>query len=155
MNTGIPGPNDQATFLSYNSSDRKAVLDIQAALRVKEITTFLDRDSLRPGTQWFDALEKAIDSARAVVVFVGPSGLGVWQKREMVLALDKQARMEKSQIDFFVIPVLLPGSDLSQAPGFLMLNSWIDFRNGLTDTTVLEVLVRAIGGDTALTNGPR
>src|SRR5437868_1627122 len=78
-------------FLSYNSRDRGEVEAVRRGLEHCGVTTFLDRANLAPGLPWADALQAEIRRARAVLVFLGPAGLGVWQKREMVLALDRQA----------------------------------------------------------------
>jgi hypothetical protein len=64
--------------------------------------------------------------------------LGGWQRREMWFALDRQVREEKQGHAFPVIPVLLPGADLT--PAFLFLNTWIDLRGGLEAVVTAEAL---------------
>lgn len=135
-------------FLSYNSRDRETVLRLRQLLRERQLSTFLDRDNLTPGQPWFDELQSAIGRVRAVAVFVGET-LGPWQKREMTLALDHQAREEKLGRRFPVIPVVLPKADLDQAPGFLLLNTFIDLRGGVDNPSALEAIVRAARGETA------
>ena len=108
------------------------------------MTTFLDQASLVAGLPWPQALEEALRRARAVAVFIGPHGLGLWQKREMYFALDRQAQEEKAGRTFPVIPVLLPDADIT--PGFLFLNTWVDLRPNLTDGDALDALVQAVGG---------
>jgi hypothetical protein len=137
---------DGGVFLSYSSGDRALILEIQSFLQGRQIATFLDRNDLLPGRQWIDALQTAIDRASAVVVFVGSDGLGVWQKREVALALDRQAGLEKTRLELPVVPVLLPGAELEDAPGILRLNTWIDLRRGLGDAEALDGLVRAVTG---------
>jgi tetratricopeptide (TPR) repeat protein len=137
----------KTVFLSYNSSDREPVSGIRDFLRGRRIATFLDRDNLLPGRLWFDGLQGAIERAGAFIIFIGPSGQGVWQKREMVFALDRQARLEKSKQELLVIPILLPGADLDQAPSFLLLNGWIDLRQGANNPASLDALARAVAGD--------
>lgn len=126
-----------ALFLSYNSSDRSLVVAVQKLLAARGITTFLDRDQLVPGLPWPTALEEGLRGVRAVAVFIGRE-LGGWQTREMYFALDRQASEEKQGRSFPVIPVLLPGADLT--PGFLFLNTWIDLRSSLDLVTVAEPL---------------
>jgi len=131
-------------FLSYNTADRTSVVTIQRLLEARGITTFLDRDRLMPGLPWPEALEQALRDARAVAVFIGRE-LGGWQKREMWFALDRQVRMEKQGCTFPVIPVLLPGAELT--PCFLFLSTWIDLRggpDGLVAAEALDALDRAI-----------
>lgn len=136
-------------FLSYNSLDRRAVQGVQQQLRSRNISTFFDRDHLHPGMPWFDALQEAIGKACAVAVFIGKDGLGTWQKREMELALDRQAREEKIGAKFPVIPVVLQGVDLEKASGFLLLNTWIDLRSGIDDTSAIEAMARVVLGERA------
>ena len=141
------GQSPPDLFLSYNGTDRQAVAQIEQALRQRQVLTFFDQNNLRRGMFWFDALQKAINDVRAVAVFIGKDGLGRWQKREMALALDKQAREEKQGSDFPVIPVVLPQADVNLAPGFLLLNTWVDFRRGLDDPAALEDLARVVRGE--------
>src|SRR3954463_8598697 len=96
-------------FLSYNSKDLAAVQGVQTLLRSRGLSVFLDRESLIVGYNWFDALQQALGQVCAVAVFLGPNGLGRWQRRELVLALDRQTRGEASGSTFPVIPILLPG----------------------------------------------
>ncbi len=124
-------------FLSYNRTDGQAVVDVQKLLEARSITTFLDRNKLVPGLSWPQALEEGLRRVRGVAVFIGRE-LGGWQKREMWVALDRQVREEKQGRAFPVIPVLLPGADLT--PGFLFANTWIDLRGGLEGMVAAEAL---------------
>jgi hypothetical protein len=129
-------------FLSYNRQDQKAVLAIRQLLELRGIRTFLDRDHLVAGLPWPQGLEQALTSARAVAVFIGPHDFGLWQKREMFFALDLQVQAEREKRQFPVIPVLL--RDAHWQPGFLFLNTWIDFRNTADEAGALETLIRVI-----------
>jgi WD40 repeat protein len=131
-------------FLSYHSPDRAALLKIRELLATRGVGTFLDRDNLIAGMPWPQALEGALGHARAVAVFLGAHGVGLWQKREIGYALDRQVREEQSGSAFPVIPVLLPGTDPS--PGFLFLNTWIDLRRDIGDPELIDALAKAIRG---------
>jgi TIR domain len=124
-------------FLSYNGADAEAVADVRRLLEAGSITTFLDRDKLVAGLPWPQALEEGLRRVRGVGVFIGRE-LGGWQKREMWFALDRQVHEEKQGRAFPVIPVLLPGADLT--PGFLFTNTWIDLRGGLDAVLTAEAL---------------
>src|SRR5262249_15592188 len=141
----------QDLFLSYNNRDRDIVLRVRDRLRERSLSTFLDRDNLNPGQPWFDELQAAIGRVRAITVFVGET-LGPWQKREMTLALDRQAREEKLGRHFPVIPVVLPKADLDKAPGFLLLNTFVDLRGRIDDPSALEAIVRAVRDENAATS---
>ena len=132
--------NSRQIFLSYHSPDRHAVETVKRFLQARGVQTFMDRENLVPGLPWPQALEEALRGADAMAVFLGPHGLGSWQKREMWFALDLQAREET----FPVVPVLLPGAD--PTPGFLSLNTWVDLRQGISNAEELNALAQAVLG---------
>ena len=132
-------------FLSYSRTDAEAVRLIQSRLREAGLATFLDRDQLLAGQPWLPALEQAIAHCGAVAVLVGPTGLGIWQKREIQLALDRQAEAERAGRSFPVIPILLPKVE-DPPGGFLRLQTWVDLRSDLTDPAQLHLLLTGIHG---------
>ena len=132
-------------FLSYNSRDRAAVQQVRTLLGARGVSVFYDRESLGLGLNWFEPLERALGQVRGVVVFLGPNGLGRWQRREMALALDRQTR----EATFPVIPVLLPESQAGDYSGFLLLNTYADLRGGLNDPDTLDAIMRAVRGTAA------
>jgi WD40 repeat protein len=131
-------------FLSYSRADTPAVVAIREILEARGVSTFFDREQLLAGLPWPQALEAGLRGARGVAVFIGPEGLGLWQKREMAFALDRQVAEERNQRGFPVVPVLLPGADVT--PGFLFLNTWIDLRADLADPEGLDALAKAARG---------
>ena len=139
-------------FLSYNSQDHPHILAIRRRLHDRGVATFFDREGLNPGLPWQVELEASIKQSRAVAVFLGPNGLGVWQKREMAFALDRQAQGEKSGVRIPVIPVLLPGfrfdNPSQEPPSLLMLNTSVDLRAGPDNAAAIEALARAMRGET-------
>ena len=124
MPEDIPDNTSGDLFMSYHRTDSEAVLTVRKLLRVRGISTFLDRDQLIAGMSWPQALEQALRQARAVAVFIGPSGLGLWQKREMGYALDRQVQEEQAGQPFPVIPVLLPGADITAGSGTNSGREW-------------------------------
>jgi len=143
----IPDNTSGDLFLSYHRTDSEAVLAVQKLLRARGISTFLDRDQLMAGMPWPQALEQALHQSRAVAVFIGPGGLGLWQKRELGYALDRQVQEEREGQHFPVIPVILPGADITA--GFLFLNTWIDLRTDRSDPEALNALARTVEGSIA------
>jgi WD40 repeat protein len=133
-------------FLSYNSTDEKAVRKIAHHLHeAARLNPFLDRWHLVPGEPWQEALEEALDDSGSCAVFLGPAGLGTWENEEMRVALDIRA----NKSDFRVIPVLLPGARLPERgrlPRFLARHTWVDFRPGLDDPDAFHRLVSGIQG---------
>jgi hypothetical protein len=135
----------QDLFISYHSPDHDTVSSIQKVLKARGISSFVDRQHLMPGLPWPQALEQALKNVSAVAVFLGPRGLGLWQKREIGFAIDRQVQEERDGCVFPVIPVLLPGAD--PISGFLFLNTWVDLRHDVSDSSGLAALARAISGD--------
>ena len=131
-------------FLSYSRSDGAAVSAVRAGLEQRGLRTFIDQRDLVAGMPWPQALEKELRTCRAVVVFLGPGGPGLWQKREMYYALDLQVSGEREGNRLPVIPVLLPGAGAEPMAGFLSLNTWVDLRQSLDDASALDALVRAV-----------
>ena len=118
-------------FLSYHAADRERVDAIRRSLAERGVRAFLDRQDLVAGLPWPQALEEALQSVRAVLVFVGGAtaarASGLWQRREVWFALDRQAQEEGQGSSFPVVPVLLPGA--RPGAGFLFLNTWVDLRD--------------------------
>jgi hypothetical protein len=133
-------------FLSYNSRDRAAALALKQTLEGQGLRTFFDLDSLRPGLPWQDDLAAAITGCRIMAVLLGAHGLGVWQKRELACALDRQAMEEKADRAFPVVPLFLPGVDRAAAPPFLLLNHGLDLDTDDSHGAAVELLQRLAGG---------
>ena len=142
-------------FLSYQTADRERVEAVRRSLAQRGVRAFLDRHDLVPGTPWPQALEKALQAARAVLVFVGDAhgaeGLGLWQRREVWFALDRQAQAEGQGRSFPVVPVLLPGG--RTGAGFLFLNTWVDLRDPAGDRAAMDAIANAVTGVAALPDG--
>jgi hypothetical protein len=132
-------------FLSYNSEDREAVQAIAVHLADRaKLTPWFDRWELIPGEPWGEHLERGLKAASTCAVFVGKSGQGPWQKKEMCAALDRQAKGP----DYRVIPVRLPNApSVPELPLFLSGNTWVEFSQ-LEDSDALwrlECGIRGVG----------
>src|SRR5262245_35873800 len=135
---------DWDVFLSYSRTDKASVVAIQRQLAARGVKTFLDRHQLTAGLSWAEALETGLRSSRAVAVFLGPGGVGLWQQREIAFALNQQAEYERSDRLYPVIPILLDGAEVTAS--FLFLNTWIDFRDALAFEESLDAFVAALRG---------
>ena len=142
---GSSAPAAVDLFLSYNSRDRVAVQQVRTLLGARGVSVFYDRESLGLGLNWFEPLERALRQVHGVVVFLGPNGLGRWQRREMALALDRQT----TEATFPVIPVLLPESQVEDYGGFVLQNTYADLRGKLDDPDTLDAIERAVRGTAA------
>lgn len=126
-------------FLSYHRPDAAHVAAIRGFLHSNGLRTFFDSNDIATGLPWPQELERALTSTLAVAVFLGPHGIGNWQRREIWFALDRQAQAESSKQGFPVVPVLLPGAEL--IPAFLFMNTWVDLRSDPNDGDALRRLV--------------
>src|SRR5262249_17615975 len=134
-------------FLSYNSQDRPAVEEMRRRLRAEGLSLYLEVDELAPGREFQPALAEALRDSKTCVMFLGPSGLGPWQKEELQVAIDKRVRDRA----FHVIPVLLPGSERPRRGEvahleFLINSSWVEFLKSLDDEKEFRRLVWGITG---------
>ena len=59
------------------------------------LKAFLDRYALPGGKPWQPELEAALGDCRALVVLLGPAGIGGWQHREIQLGLDRQTAADE------------------------------------------------------------
>ena len=133
-------------FISYNRQDKDIVLTIVREIRKRGIKAFLDVDSLPLGQAWLPKIEKALESAQAVAVFLSKHGLGKTQLTEFHLALIRQADSLGQSKPFLVIPVLLPGTSEEELSGLLALNTWLDVRHDDLNAAV-EKLVSVFSKD--------
>ena len=132
-------PSD--VFISYNSRDREAARVIVQSLREQQLSVFLDERNLVAGQNFVSSLEQSLGNCQAVAILIGPHGMGKWQQIEKDLALDRKAM----QPSLPVVPVLLPG-DVDPPTGFLALNTWVDFRQGLNQGEQGQKLAAALRG---------
>jgi WD40 repeat protein len=142
------GPANYGVFLSYSRADAAVAETLRARLREAGLTAFLDRDALPAGQPWQPWLEEHLGTCGALVVLIGPSGIGEWQHREIQLGLSRQASTAKAGRPFPVIPVLLPRvtNDAIPVGRFLNLNTWVDLRNGLDEPESLQRLIAGAQG---------
>ncbi|GAK57548.1 tetratricopeptide TPR_2 [Candidatus Vecturithrix granuli] len=132
-------------FLSYNSEDHEAVEKIAIYLHDQAgLHVWFDIWEIIPGVFTMDQLEQGLSSSTTCAVFVGKTGEGPWQKREVETALRQQIHHS----EFRVIPVLLLDAPrVPELPMFLAENMWVDFRGkGLNDDVALWRLECGIRG---------
>jgi GTPase SAR1 family protein len=129
--------NDYDVFLCYNSEDVGQVKAIADRLRERGILPWFDLYEVQPGARWQTALEQAVGTLRAAVVFLGPRGPGPWQAMETEAQLQQMVHRKRP-----VIPVILPGRPgIPRLPAFIKHDA-IDFRE--TDPDPFERLMDGI-----------
>ena len=125
-------------FLCHNSQDKPKVVKIAQQLQQQGLKPWLDIWELPPGQSWQELLEEQIEDVRSAAVFVGSSGLGPWQKREMRAFLNEFVNRGCP-----VIPVLLENAPQKpKLPIFLQALTWVDFRD--SDSNPIERLIWGI-----------
>ena len=115
---------DFDVFMCHNAVDKPTVRLVARQLRDHGILPWLDEAELTPGRDWQEELERQIGNIRTAAVFVGPSGIGPWQNRELRAFLNEFAERGCP-----VIPVLLPEAATPELPIFLRGMTWVDLRD--------------------------
>lgn len=128
-------------FVSHNSRDDDAVKRLAAALAERDVEAIVD-DEQRPHvsgvTSW---IEQMMSESDAILVCVGPAGLGGWQRAEIDVAIAMQIDQGKR-----VMTALLPGaSKTPDLPAMLKRYPWEDLSDGF-DQARLERLAFVITG---------
>ncbi|MEP7134234.1 MAG: toll/interleukin-1 receptor domain-containing protein [Chloroflexota bacterium] len=108
-------------FISYSRKDNDVMRRIVAFLRKQGIKIWLDNENLIPGTPiWEEEIEKAINTASAVVVVMSPdSKNSEWVRREISLADQNRLR---------IFPVLVRGDEETSVTLRLITRQHIDLR---------------------------
>ncbi|HYQ77685.1 MAG TPA: toll/interleukin-1 receptor domain-containing protein [Solirubrobacterales bacterium] len=123
------GEREFDVFLSHNSADKPAVRRINQRMKAAGIRTWLDEEQLRPGSSWQAELEAVISRVGSACVFVGGSGHGPWQVKEIRAFLEILDTNNRP-----IIPVLLPDAGgAPELPIFLRQRMWLDLRDGCED----------------------
>ncbi|HEV2388517.1 MAG TPA: toll/interleukin-1 receptor domain-containing protein [Candidatus Acidoferrales bacterium] len=107
-------------FLSYRSTDKKSAESLRNSLEARGVRVWLDKDQIRPGDLFAEALDRGLATSGADGLLVTPDSLDSnWVKNEYYRALSLNAAGELQ-----LIPLIFGGADL---PGFLKDRNWIDF----------------------------
>lgn len=131
----MPGLPAEPIFISYSRRDDEVMRRVAFHLRDQGFKVWVDNEKLIPGTPaWEDAIEKAINSAFAVVVVLSPdSKNSEWVRREITYA---------DQFNKRVFPVLVKGSEEESLPLRLVTRQFVDLRKD--EGAGLKALVDAI-----------
>lgn len=104
-------------FVSYSRADRGMVEPVVALLRTAPTDVFFDIDTIEPGDDWPDTLDRSLKRASAFVVFwCEHSAASEWVDKEWKCAVLTNKK---------IIPILLDSTPL---PDQLKKFQWIDFR---------------------------
>ncbi len=117
--------NEESThdvFLSHSSLDKDWVANLKESLNHYKIKSWLDKDKIRPGEYFAEALETALEHCSTVVFVVTERAISSgWVKAEYHRALSLIA---KSPDNIELIPVI---KEKVTIPGFLADRNNVDF----------------------------
>jgi formylglycine-generating enzyme required for sulfatase activity len=102
-----------SVFLCHASGDKPAVRELHARLLAEGwIDPWLDEEKLYPGQDWDIEIEKAVEAAHAVIVFLSKNSVNKegYVQRELRFVLD--IALTKPEETIFVIPLRLEACEL-------------------------------------------
>jgi hypothetical protein len=118
------GKNCFDVFICHNSEDKNQVREVTNQIKNHGLTPWFDESEFRPGHLWQRRLDEQIQIIPSVAVFIGNSGLGPWQNKEVDAFLREAVKREIT-----IIPVIL--KTVVEMPFFpldLQGRTWVDFR---------------------------
>lgn len=126
-------------FLSYRSTDAPIAERLRDRLEARGVRVWLDKDQIRPGDLFAEALERGLATSRAVgLVITASSVASNWVKNEYYRALSLNAAGELQLIGLLF--------DDAELPGFLKDRNWIDFGRGDFEKCVDRLIWPGITG---------
>jgi hypothetical protein len=143
----VASRGDFDVFLSYNSRDHAAVRRVADLLQQQDVRAWFDETNVIAGSRVSQSIDDGLACSAHCAVFLGPHGLGPWQRDEIDRAC--YLRVERSTrpgSEFRVIPVLLPGAvGVADLPAAVGMARPVTFRT-LDDTDAMRMLVDGIRG---------
>jgi hypothetical protein len=107
-------------FISYSRTDREAVDGIVARLEQDGFHVWIDREELRPGELWQEAIVQAVDNAYAFVLMLSRDAAASDNVRREV---DLAEEANKELVPVLLTPVELPVKLRYQLAGI----EWIEY----------------------------
>jgi hypothetical protein len=134
-------------FISYVKENRKIVYKLCKYLEKQDITIWLDKNDIAPGTFWKDSIRNAISNGDFYMAFFSKeqnSRNRSYMNEELVLAIEELRRRNYNQVWF--IPILLSGEipDLEIGAGKTLRDlQWIELNEknwASSSESVLKVI---------------
>ena len=107
-------------FISYSRKDNKTVDEIVARLNSDGVDVWMDREAIRPGELWREAIVKAVDNAYACVLMLSANSVASENVRKEV---DLADGADKGLVPLLLTPVELPAKLRYQLAGI----QWIEY----------------------------
>ena len=107
-------------FISYSTEDYAWVAQLTDELEKRGVRVWIDRNRIRPGDNFAEALERGLESSGAVGLVITPRSIASgWVREEYYRAI----ALSKTQ-NLRLIPLLVEDAEL---PGFLSGRQYVDF----------------------------
>jgi hypothetical protein len=104
-----PKPFD--VFLSHNSRDKPWAVELKTALEARGLKVWLDKDEIRPGDQFAEALEQGIAQSATLALIISPEAVASgWVKREYHRALSLATDGDLASFPLFSATPRFPAS---------------------------------------------
>ncbi|HEX2993190.1 MAG TPA: TIR domain-containing protein, partial [Anaerolineales bacterium] len=121
----MPAERKLKVFLCHASQDKPIVLDLyQRLLAEGWIDPWLDKEKLLPGQDWGLEIEKAVETADAVIVCLSSSSVTKEGYIQKELRTVLEVALEKPEETIFIIPVRLDGCEV---PRRLRALQYVDY----------------------------
>ena len=144
--TSVPPGVSRSVFLSYASQDAVTANTVCQFLESHDVLCWLAPRDVKPGAQYADAIVRAINEAKAVVLVLSGSAVG---SDHVAREVERAASKHKSIIAFRIDSAgLNPGLEY-----FLSNSQWIDMPT-LGMPAALKKLAEAVGQDATQTRAP-
>lgn len=126
-------------FLSYHQKELALIRTVVEILKQRDVRFWWDKIHVMKGDDFQARMAEGLRNSRTTAVFLGPGEPGFWQTQEAELAMEFQRKRGNR-----VIPVLLPGCQVDDLPGFLGLRSAVDFSAGFENLEELESFLASV-----------
>lgn len=97
-------------FVSYGQEDWNVVEALAGKLAESDVPLWIDRQSIRAGEPWAEAIRDGIERSAVVLFVIGPTQIGDLRKVELETALNSRK---------WTLPVLIDGAKHNAVPGAL------------------------------------
>jgi tetratricopeptide (TPR) repeat protein len=124
----MAAPDKLSVFLCHSSADKPAVKELYKRLSSQGwIDPWLDSEKLLPGQDWNTEIERALETAHAVIVTLSKGSVNKegYLQREFKYALD--VAFEKPEGSIFIIPLKLEEIDKLELPRSLRSLQYVDY----------------------------
>jgi len=124
-------------FISYSHEDKTQANHLANKLKNEySLNVWLDKWKLIAGKPFSDGMEKGLKESKSCIVVIGSDSQEGWFRKEIQVALDRQAE----DPSFGVISVILPGVKPTFISGFLKSLTWVTFDENLDEKRPLHEL---------------